>query len=118
MGSTIVAGCLSTGPLSSCSGPVAASWPRPPNGCRNPAAGCLLARWFAAADLTIEHVQAHPILSRSLATSERLCRLHEALGQLESATAHQWREQRCREEAEGSFLCALIGFIVLGTRRR
>ncbi|MBV9714840.1 MAG: methyltransferase domain-containing protein [Solirubrobacterales bacterium] len=85
---------------------------------RNPAAGCLLAGWFAAADLVIERVEALPLLSRSFATSERLCRLQVALEQLEPAAARQWRAERRREEAEGSFICAMLGVMVVGTRRR
>ncbi|MBV8915958.1 MAG: methyltransferase domain-containing protein [Acetobacteraceae bacterium] len=85
---------------------------------RNPAAGCLLAGWFAAADLAIERVEALPLLSRSFTTSERLCRLQVALEQLEPAAARQWQAERRREQAEGSFMFAMLGVMVVGTRRR
>jgi ubiquinone/menaquinone biosynthesis C-methylase UbiE len=81
---------------------------------RNSTAGRLLPAWYAAAGLVLDRLEATTIPVRSFRIAEQVMHIGEAIDRLDTPAVHAWRDDLCRQDAEGTFFAAMTGFIAAG----
>jgi len=83
---------------------------------RNPAAGRSLPAWIASAGLVLDTLSATTLPIRSLDVAMRILGIAEAIDRLDDPAVRAWAETLRQQDANGTFVAAITGFVAVGLK--